>query len=171
MARKEKSAGADPTVFVDEDDGNDFDNVGLGAAYSIQGLTFSGAYFTQSDVLEQENNPGYIEDVDQYALGISYSQDNWIAAAMYGEESVGDIFDRPFLSLAAGVSIDKLDIHGLWEQKTTEVSGSPDVDETITAITARYHLGSKARLRAGWKNTDDDSDDQTSYALGMRVDF
>ena len=158
---------------VDSDDGNDFDNVGLGAAYSIQGLTFSGAYFQQSDVLEEYDSgePNFIEDVDQYALGISYNQDNWIVAAMYGEKSVGDYYDQPFLSLAAGVSIDKLEIHGLWEQQTIEASGFSDEDTTITAITARYNLGSKSRLRAGWKNTDDDSDDATSYALGLQVDF
>ena len=162
---------------IDEDDGNDFDNVGLGAAYSIQGLTFSGAYFTQSDVLEKydDGEVRAIEDVDQYALGISYNQDNWIVAAMYGERSVGDIYDAPFLSLAAGVSIDKLDVHALWEQQTREFADG-DADKTITAITARYNLGSKARLRAGWRNTEDDvsggsSTDTTNYALGLRVDF
>ena len=149
------------------DDGNDFDNVGLGAAYSIQGLTFSGAYFQQSDV----ESFGIIEDVDQYALGISYNQDNWIVAAMYGDKSTGDNIDQPFLSLAAGVAIDKLEFHALWEQQTTEISAQPDTDTTITAITARYNLGSKSRLRAGWRNIDDDSDDATSYAFGLQVDF
>ena len=174
--KKREIGSTGPDDFVDEDDGNDFDNVGLGAAYSIQGLTFSGAYFQQSDVLSSEANPQFIEDLDQYALGISYNQDNWIVAAMYGEESFGDIYDAPFLSLAAGVSIDKLDFHGLWEQVTTERSGVPDVDRTITAITARYNLGSKARLRAGWQNEEIDvtgvgSIDTTKYALGLRVDF
>ena len=150
------------------DDGNDIDSIGLGASYSIQGLTFSGAYRQVQDFVGND-------DLDQYALGIGYSQDNWIVAAMYGEESAGDT-DRPFLSLAAGVSIDKLDFHGLWEQRTTEVTGVQDSDETITAITARYHLGSKARLRAGWRNIEDDdlpssNNDSTQYALGMRVDF
>ena len=36
---------------VEADDGNDFDNIGLGASYSIQGLTFSGAYYQQQDTL------------------------------------------------------------------------------------------------------------------------
>ena len=163
---------------VDQDDGNDFDNIGLGAAYSIEGLTFSGAYFQQQDVLLEfdSGEPFEIDDVSRYALGLSYNQDNWIVAAMYGEEQHGDDIDQPFLSLAAGVSIDKLDIHGLWEQRTREITGVQDSDETITAITARYHLGSKARLRAGWRNIEDDklpssNNDSTQYALGMRVDF
>ena len=97
--------------------------------------------------------------------------------------------DATFYSLAGGVSIDKLDIHGLWEQKTYENAYQNDSnlnatggiqtfdrEQTITAITARYHLGSKARLRAAWKNTETDegsnlSNDVTNYALGMRVDF
>ena len=104
----------------------------------------------------------------------------------------GQTKDATFFSLAAGVSIDKLDIHGLWEQKTeenywqddidpTEVGGlvSRDRDTTIAAVTARYHLGSKASLRAAWKNTEVDAlsegtikgQDDTQYALGMRVDF
>ena len=229
------------------DDGNDFDSIGVGASYSIQGLTFSGAYYQEQDALGTGRKSGDLyedsTDKSQYALGISFSQDNWIVAAMYGLDqfsapkscpaatnigiSTGGVNsctkdgdrrvygegDAPFFSLAAGVSIDKLDIHGLWEQKTFEdfslndrntggtdggvttpetpltattpfipatrsdvVSPSfQDKEETITAITARYHLGSKARLRAGWKNTQVDeggkSADTTSYALGMRVDF
>ena len=240
------------------DDGNDFDSIGVGASYSIQGLTFSGAYYQEQDALGTGRRIGedlYEKSADksQYALGVSFSQDNWIVAAMYGLDqfsapkscpAVTNNFetpgaletsneanngvnsctkdgdrrvygegDAPFFSLAAGVSIDKLDIHGLWEQKTFEDfslndsntggsaggrntvvvddDGNPtnrvaqrddivspsfqDKEETITAITARYHLGSKARLRAGWKNTQVDegskSTDTTSYALGMRVDF
>ena len=241
------------SVSGDEDDGNDFDRIGIGANYSIQGLTFSGAYYQQSDALvygidegitattdegvDEEkfraradnliaNKPplsnGRTDDKGQYALGISYSQDNWIVAAMYGGEDItitecGDEVDlvipgvgtRPgagtqnnecdflesrggdatFFSFAGGVSIDKLEIHGLWEQKTyedayqidTEVTAqggiqSVDRDETIVAIAARYHLGSKARLRAAWRNKEVEADggfseDTTNYALGMRVDF
>ena len=156
---------ADAVETVVDDDGNDIDSIGLGAGYSIQNLTFSGAYRQVQDY------QGSDDDLDQYALGIGYSQDNWIVAAMYGEESFGDIYDDPFFSFAAGVSIDKLDFHGLWEQKTREITGSPDVDTTIAAITARYHLGSKARLRAGWRNTEKGDVDSTDYALGLRVDF
>ena len=150
---------------VVDDDGNDIDSIGIGAGYSIQDLTFSGAYRQVQDF------EGSVDDQDQYALGIGYSQDNWIVAAMYGEDSVDNRYDAPFLSLAAGVSIDKLDFHGLWEQQTTEITGIPDVDKTITAITARYNLGSKARLRAGWRNTEDNDVDSTDYALGLRVEF
>ena len=154
---------ADAVETVVDDDGNDIDSIGIGAGYSIQGLSFSGAY--------RQVQVGSDDDLDQYALGIGYSQDNWIVAAMYGEESLGDIYDDPFFSFAAGVSIDKLDFHGLWEQKTREVTGVADVDTTIAAITARYHLGSKARLRAGWRNTEKGDVDSTDYALGLRVDF
>ena len=245
-------AAQDGTKAVggDADDGNDFDKVGVGASYSIQGLTFSGAYYQEQDALvlgthengftgansrstvnfarvvtgiselfDQEGDfaPVKADDKGQYALGISYNQDNWIVAAMYGGEDavvaqcvnggVGEdgvdatanntcesfasrVGDATFFSLAAGVSIDKLDIHGLWEQKTLEnrvqldldlgsTGGlrSYDRDTTIAAITARYHLGSKARLRAAWKNTEVDDNgylnntDDTQYALGMRVDF
>ena len=226
------------------DDGNDFDSIGVGASYSIQGLTFSGAYYQEQDALGTGRKSGDLyedsTDKSQYALGVSFSQDNWIVAAMYGldqfsapkscpaasltpgnddelgvnsctkdgDRRVYGEGDAPFFSLAAGVSIDKLDIHGLWEQKTFEdfslndsntggndggldvTSGTPplttgrndvvshsfqDKEQTITAITARYHLGSKARLRAGWKNTEEDvgskSTDNTQYALGLRVDF
>ena len=217
----------DPVETVEADDGNDFDKIGFGASYSIQGLTFSGAYYQEQDALNVGvlNTLDIIEnksdDLSRYALGISYNQDNWIVAAMYGGQdfqasqcvpaSTGEgerdvcpatdgtinvVGDATFFSLAAGVSIDKLDVHGLWEQKTEEnfeqfdsnglgndddeaigVGGlaSRDQDTTITAITARYHLGSKARLRAGWKNTEvelgNKSTDTTNYALGMRVDF
>ena len=152
------------------DDGSDFDSIGIGAGYSIQGLSFSAAYL-------QNQGIGDDDDLSQYALGIGYSQDNWVVAAMYGSEETGKSTDAPFLSLAAGVSIDKLDVHGLWEQKSAEQEeGAKDEDTTITAITARYHLGSKARLRAGWKNTEEDQSsgsatDNTQYALGLRVDF
>ena len=37
------------TLLHDDDFGNDFDKIGLGASYSIQGLTFSGAYYQQQD--------------------------------------------------------------------------------------------------------------------------
>ena len=205
------------------DDGNDFDNIGVGASYSIQGLTFSGAYYQNQDALGKgryvvDDGNLYYQDADdkgQYALGVSFSQDNWIVAAMYGGEDVGVLGcvdadssdtnvcdyktgqteDGTFFSLAAGVSIDKLDIHGLWEQKTEEgyeqfdgndgTAAAPtptdgglvsnDLDTTITAISARYHLGSKARLRAAWRNIEEEigntSTDNTHYALGLRVDF
>ena len=237
-----KCAGNTAEVAAVADDGNDFDSVGIGASYSIQGLTFSGAYYQQPDALVFGYNKGLTADTNagvranakdlrdranalngntpvvssektddkgQYALGISYSQDNWIVAGMYGGEDVTitecadeaaantpnnqcDVFrsksgDATFFSLAGGVSIDKLDIHGLWEQKTYENAyqqddveregglSSFDREQTITAISARYHLGSKARLRAAWKNTETDegnlSNDVTNYALGMRVDF
>ena len=213
-------------IVTADDDGNDFDNIGVGASYSIQGLTFSGAYYQSQDALGKGRHVGAggdrryqdSDDQGQYALGVSFNQDNWIVAAMYGgadftaercvddptaanvanvnvcDHTVGATGDATFFSLAAGVSIDKLDIHGLWEQKTEEdfvqfdsnnnatgtaaqLGGlvSNDQDTTIAAITARYHLGSKARLRAGWKNTEVEvgtsSVDSTSYALGMRVDF
>ena len=210
----------DAVETVEADDGNDFDVIGLGASYSIQGLTFSGAYNQEQDSI---NVGGKTADSGQYALGIGYSQDNWVVAAMYGSKEIAvpscsavtddtppvhaadrcsngnKEGDAPFLSLAAGVSIDKLDFHALWEQQTSEdalafdadptndptndiadnLVGRSDSDTTITAVTARYHLGSKARLRAAWKNTEKDildgtrikSQDDTQYALGLRVDF
>ena len=236
-ATGDRCVGSTAKAAAVEDDGNDFDAIGIGASYSIQGLTFSGAYYQQPDALVFGYNKGVTsdnsagdrrdqanklrdntpvvssektDDKGQYALGISYSQDNWIVAGMYGGEDVTiaeciddesqdrnntcEIFgsksgDATFYSLAGGVSIDKLDIHGLWEQKTYENAYQNDSnlsatggiqtfdrEQTITAITARYHLGSKARLRAAWKNTETDegsnlSNDVTNYALGMRVDF
>ena len=235
------------------DDGNDFDVIGIGASYSIQGLTFSGAYRQTQDALvfgydvgiKSTNQAGVraeakdllgranklrgndplissqsTDDKGEYALGIRFNQDNWVVAAMYGGEDVtitkcmdeepevvdGDRFpgagtpgnecdvfvseggDATFFSFAGGVSIDKLDIHGLWEQKTYEnayqtdnnVRGeggvsSFDREQTIAAVSARYHLGSKARLRAAWLNEEIEegnvSTDNTKYALGMVVDF
>ena len=229
------------------DDGNDFDKIGIGASYSIQGLTFSGAYYQEQDALVlaeaagqttaigddvplltniaaqlgifgedlegEEARPSLVkaDDKGQYALGIKYNQDNWVVAAMYGGEDVpsvrcvaaagdnpvnqcagieGKTGDATFLSLAGGVSIDKLDLHALWEQKTYEDSFQADNDldtnrglrsydreTTIAAITARYNLGSKASLRAAWLNNETDysgvtpKTDDTKYALGMRVDF
>ena len=201
------------------DDGNDFDNIGLGASYSIQGLTFSGAYYQQQDELEIGSGESFKRaDSGQYALGVKYSQDNWVVAAMYGSEEIevpncsvaavdrcvdGDKEgDAPFLSLVAGVSLDKLDLHALWEQKTREdaiafdaipgvANADPahesnlvrrsDSDETIIALSAVYNLGSKASLRAGWRNIEKDvrdevnrrakSQDDTQYALGIKVDF
>ena len=70
-----------------DDDGNDFDNIGLGASYSIQGLTFSGAYYQQQDTLSI-GDPVKKADSGQYALGIKFSQDNWVVAAMYGSEEI-----------------------------------------------------------------------------------
>ena len=61
-----------------------------------------------------------------------------------------------------------------------DIVGRSDSDQTIIALAAVYNLGSKASLRAGWKNTetdvlDDDnrvkSQDDTQYALGIKVDF
>ena len=225
--------GGNAKVVSSEDDGNDFDKIGFGASYSIQGLTFSGAYYQEQDALGKglrydigDDKFAYesLDDNSRYALGISYSQDNWVVAAMYGGQDfsspfscvdtptevptnntdvcdyeVSKIGDATFFSVAAGVSIDKLDIHGLWEQKTEEsywqfdgndgtnaaptptVGGlvSRDRDTTIAAVTARYHLGSKTNLRAAWKNTEVDAvsgstingQDSTQYALGLRVDF
>ena len=171
----------DETADNIADDGNDFDTVGIGAGYSIGGLNFSAAYNLEQDSLTNTN--GTTDDSGQYALGIGYSQDNWIVAAMFGSKEVKDGQDAPFLSLAAGVSVDKLDVHGLWEIQSAEQTSGVDLDETIAAVTARYHLGSKARLRAGWKNTESTignltrralgqtEEDQTQYAIGMRVDF
>ena len=226
----EKAIGGDP------DDGNDFDKVGIGASYSIQGLTFSGAYYQEQDALvlaemdtvtnlelntlqqlgilgeklPEDADLVKADDKGQYALGIKYKQDNWVVAAMYGGEDVpsvkcvaaatavdqcsaieGKTGDATFLSLAGGVSIDKLDLHALWEQKTYDDSfqidnedgianrglRSYDRETTIAAITARYNLGSKASLRAAWQNNETDysgyvdKTDDTKYALGMRVDF
>ena len=159
----------DGETVVNPDDGSDFDSIGLGVGYSIGGLSFSGSYL-------QDQGIGNDDDLSQYALGIGYSQDNWVVAAMYGSKEVSKVVDAPFLSLAAGVSIDKLEVHGLWEIQTFEETGTKDLDTTRAAVTARYHLGSKARLRAGWRNTErgkllGSDTDSTDYALGLRVDF
>ena len=236
----------EPHPITDEtqsvaDDGNDFDKIGVGASYSIQGLTFSGAYYQEQDALVLATSDDVTDtniakqlgifgqelpsakdaalgqlvkadDKGQYALGIKYKQDNWVVAAMYGGEDVpsvkcvdleisgsendqcdrieGKTGDATFLSLAGGVSIDKLDLHALWEQKTYDDSFQEDDDPatdgglrsydremTIAAISAVYHLGSKASLHAAWQNSEtdysgyDDKTDDTKYALGMRVDF
>ena len=178
VIREDRLTGANPLTdtgtleterrALKADDGNDFDNIGVGVGYSIQGLSFSGAYLQEQDGL------GAGSDKGQYALGIGYSQDNWIVAAMYGGRDVSKSIDANFLSLAAGVSIDKLEVHGLWEQDSYEALGV-DVNDTVAAISARYHLGSKARVRAAWQNRESEvgplSVDSTKYALGMQVDF
>ena len=169
----------DGEAVTNQDDGNDFDKIGLGASYAIQGLTFSGAYYQVQDALSVNSKA---VDSSQYALGIKYSQDNWVVAAMYGDKDAANDaktkeIDSPFLSFVAGVSIDKFDFHGLWEQQSFEkFFGSKDKDQTIAALSAVYNLGSKASLRANWKNTETDmktgsATDDTSYALGMKVDF
>ena len=122
---------AEDALVTKADDGNDFDVIGLGASYSIQGLTFSGAYNQEQDSLSVD---GKDADSSQYALGIGYSQDNWVVAAMYGDkDAVNDDKDKeidsPFFSFAAGVSVDKLEFHGLWEQQSFEkFFGSKDKD-------------------------------------------
>ena len=167
----EKSDGPPPVAAKNVDDGNDIDVIGIGVGYSIGGLSFSGAYNREQDSIDAANGVGKV-DSGQYALGIGYIQDNWTVAAMYGSKEKDGEIDAPFLSLAAGVSIDKLDVHALWEVETFE-EASRDLATTRAAITARYHLGSKARLRAGWRSTDNELSDveNTEYAIGMRVDF
>ena len=154
------------------------------------------------------------EHKEQYVGGISYSADNWILAGMYGIEKydperciavaqaectarIRQEDDAAFYSIVGGVSFDKLDVHALWERKlykerhiedpaTDRNSGynSQDEELTIIAFTARYNLGSKAQLYAGWKQTQEEktdfSEDATlsstereneSYSVALRVDF
>ena len=154
------------------------------------------------------------EHKERYVGGISYSADNWILAGMYGIEKydperciaagvdectvrIRQEDDAAFYSIVGGVSFDKLDLHALWERQLykerhikdrniDERSGynSQDEELTIIAFTARYNLGSKAQIYAGWKQTQEEQTDfsenanlpstereNESYSVALRVDF
>ena len=130
------------------------------------------------------------DDQSAWAVGLRYGQDNWYGAGWYGatesrsvnnSQSVGAFTDEDItnLSLAAGVSIDKIRLYGVWDKTEGNVDGQDGQEDTQATLGAQYNLGSNSRVWVEYIMRDNDSDKgdpkgeraDNSFNVGLQHNF
>ena len=147
------------------------------------------------------------DDAKSWTVRLAYSQDNWYATGWYGATNaqsatahslgadgtaggddanadvVGVIHDEDVtnLSMAAGISLDKVNLYALWE-KQDNIKGVKGVADTFSTVGVQYNLGSNSRVWIEYAMRDKDSDKMKdgapntdraddSFNIGLQHDF
>ena len=150
------------------------------------------------------------EDMTTWTVKLGYGQDNWYINGWYGQTdtdetgfsyaidgngvaNAGDMTnvkveadETTYMSLAAGVTLDKVALYAVWEQRerpdvnkltaptdTSRVIKLGSSDTTRTTLGAQYNLGAQSRVFLEyWKNEDDERENEKDVVLaGLRHDF
>ncbi len=165
---------------------NDVDVWNIAATYNIQGFSVGAAYNNQPDALNQydtdSNVVGY-DDKTAWTIKSGYAQDNWYVNAWYGEDNDSDnnregTEDREFFSIAAGVSVDKVNLYIVHDAVEQNYGGTmSDIgdygDSAFTTLGVQYSLGSNSRVWIEYFAQDVDSDpsQEDIVSVGLRHDF
>ena len=134
------------------------------------------------------------DDMATWTVKGGYSQDNWYVSGWYGQTNLSDLGnfvidaqnndldgtvkfkDTTYTSLAAGVTVDKVALYGVYEmQEVSAQSGIAKVDnkDRYATLGAQYNLGSNSRVFVEYNNQDLDSnkDADDRFEVGLRHDF
>ena len=165
---------------------NDIDVWNIAAKYEIQGFSVGAAYNNQPDGLNQydvENDVVGYDDKTAWTIKSGYAQDNWYVNAWYGEDNDSDnnregTEDREFFSIAAGVSVDKVNLYIVHDAVEQNYGGTmSDIgdygDSAFTTLGVQYSLGSNSRVWIEYFAQDVDSDpsQEDIVSVGLRHDF
>ena len=137
------------------------------------------------------------DDQSAWAVGLRYGQDNWYAAGWYGVTDSRNVLaevdngsgndvagaftdeDQTIVSLASGVSLDKVSLYGVWEKRDGNARGQDGQEDTQATLGAQYNLGANSRVWLEYTMRDNDSDKakdkgaraDDSFNVGLRHDF
>jgi predicted porin len=137
------------------------------------------------------------DDYSAWTAKLGYSQDNWYVNGWYGKNNdsdfrytytankklndAGDAYvdateyarshspeDSKFVSIAGGVSVDKVNMYAVWEQ-----FDYGNGEDATTVIGVQYNLGSRSRVWMDFINQDLDSNSKAEdhVMVGLRHDF
>ena len=163
------------TVGNDEvTDDNDIDSWNLAANYGVQGFTVAGAYNVRPDgYTDVDGVMGATEDANAWTFKLGYTQDNWYVNGWYGEDNTSDsgmmLEDTTLFSLAGGVSVDKVNLYALYDQR----ENATKQEDSWGTLGAQYNLGSRSRVWIEYVSRDLDTDTNADdyVNIGMRHDF
>ena len=189
--------GAIRTRVVGGDDDNDIDAWNIAANYAVQGFSVAGAYNVRPDGIDKiaegdttgDPDSTGMDDANSWTFKLGYSQDNWYVNGWYGEDNTSDegylpgtpgegavaavpggkAEDATFFSIGGGVSVDKVNLYALYEQREDDRKR----EDSYGTIGAQYNLGSQSRVWIEYTSNDYDSDPMNDdyVNIGMRHDF
>ena len=158
---------------VGAEDRNDVDGWGLAGKYDVQGFSVGASYINEADGRANTNG---VEDETFWSVKLGYAQDNWYVNGWYGEANNSDtpvaantakMEDTEYLSIAGGVSIDKVNVYIVYEQ-----SEQGAAENTFGTVGVQYNLGSRSRTFVEYNDQDTNSaSDEGSFLVGLRHDF
>jgi hypothetical protein len=146
------------------------------------------------------------DDMTAWAVKLGYSQDNWYVNSWYGSEStdkigsyklldystpgstvtvdkVVSVDDTVVFSIAGGISVDKVNVYALYENKEhdffADKDGDGEVDKHLRGddsyytLGLQYSLGSRSRVWAEYAGQDLNSSENEDgdFNIGLRHDF
>ncbi len=121
------------------------------------------------------------EDLTSWTLRLGYAQDNWYVNGWYGEDDYSEVpgaEDVEILSLAAGVSVDKVSLYGVYEtaENAGEFGGGganqTGNETTYGTIGVQYDLGAQSRVWIEYFSRDVDEVERDDIInIGLRHDF
>ena len=137
-----------------------------------------------------------IDDMTTWTVKLGYSQDNWYVNGWYGQTNNSDrasftvdpdgagnmptstvkLADTKYMSLAAGVDIDKVLLYAVYDNKKEEARAagtSVDADATYVTLGAQYKLGAQSRVVVEYFKPDVDNDETEDdvFMVALRHDF
>ena len=133
-------------------------------------------------------------DLDSWTLRLGYAQDNWYVNGWYGEDSVSDAnisgtnftstrTDAEKFSIAGGITLDKVHLYALYEQRENSGSavstadnsplGSLTHSDSFGTVGVQYDLGAQSRVWVEYFSQDADSSPSADdiVSVGLRHDF
>jgi predicted porin len=152
-----------------------------------------------ADQLHVVNAPSKKDDMTAWSARLGYAQDNWSVNGWYGKNNDSDFthtfvanrelnqagdmvvnsaadrvvthtgIDDEFVSLAGGVSVDKINLYAVWDK--VEYGGG--VEDATTVLGVQYNLGSRSRVWMDYngKDLDSNSNAEDKINIGLRHDF
>ena len=122
-----------------------------------------------------------VDDANSWTFKLGYTQDNWYVNGWYGETNVSDLADgfddTTLFSMAGGVTVDKVNLYALYDQRESKISspvvGNLTLEDSFGTIGAQYNLGARSRVWIEYVTRDLDSDATADdyVNIGMRHDF
>ena len=140
-----------------------------------------------------------VEDLTAWTARLGYAQDNWYVNGWYGKNNDSDFthtfvanrelnqagdmivnsaadrdvthtgIDDEFVSLAGGVSVDKINLYAVWDK----VEYGNGVEDATTVLGVQYNLGSRSRVWMDYvsKDLDTNTAAEDQIYVGLRHDF
>jgi predicted porin len=184
------SMGASYSVFPDAVAGSGSKYNGMAKKAAVaNGLTLATPYDTNKD------------DLTAWAVKLGYSQDNWYVNSWYGERSMSDLgtakaaqgtlsVDMPVgdvevFSIAGGISVDKVAVYALYENKEHTFFVNEDKedgheyddikrgDDAYYTLGVQYTLGSNSWTWVEYAGQDVDSStsEDDTFTIGLGHSF
>ena len=124
------------------------------------------------------------DDLTAWNVGLRYGQDNWYVGGWYGSQDSRSVVvdqttgaftdeDQTILSVASGVSLDKVSLYGVWEKRDGNNNGQDGQEDVYTTLGAQYNLGAQSWVWLEYAMRDHDTDPaaDNSFNIGLGHSF